>query len=146
MDRPADILGIDADHYQRAANTWLAGGDPWSVTAGGGIHYASAPHTLLFYVPTSFLALQVAVAIWVVIGLVASIWMVRRLEAPLWWLAFPPLLQAIWNGNPQTVALALLVVGGSAPAAVAVLIKLYAAIPLDRPAPVARRSRASWSS
>ena len=125
-----DIVGIDADHYQRAANTWLAGGDPWSVTAGGGIHYASAPHTLLFYVPTSFLPLPVAVAIWVVVGLLASIWLVHLLKVPLWWIAFPPLLQSIWNGNPQTVALALLVVGGSAAGALAVLIKLYAAIPL----------------
>jgi hypothetical protein len=125
-----DIIGIDADHYQRAANTWLAGGDPWSVTAGGGIHYASAPHTLLFYVPTSLVPLPVAVAIWVVVGLLASIWLVRRLEVPLWWLAFPPLVQSIWNGNPQTVALALLVVGGSAAGAIAVLIKLYAAVPL----------------
>ena len=54
----------------------------------------------------------------------------RLLGVPLWWLAFPPLLQSIWNGNPQTIALALLVVGGSAAAAIAVLIKLYAAIPL----------------
>ena len=125
-----DIVGIDADHYQRAANTWLAGGDPWTVTVGGGIEYAAAPHTLLFYVPTSVLPVSVAVPIWVVLGLVASVWLVRRLDLPIWWLAFPPLLQSIWNGNPQTIALALLVAGGSAAAAIAVLIKLYAAVPL----------------
>jgi hypothetical protein len=125
-----DILGIDAYHYQKAANAWLAGGDPWAVTEGGGIHYAAAPHTLLFYVPTSILPLAAAAAIWVILGLVASIWLVRRLGVPLWWLAFPPLVQSIWNGNPQTIVLALLVVGGSAAAAVAVLLKLYAAVPL----------------
>jgi hypothetical protein len=125
-----DLIGIDADHYQRAAHAWLAGGDPWAVTAGGGITFAAGPHTLLFYAPTSLLPLAVSVAFWVLLGLAASVWLVRRLEVPVWWLAFPPLAHAIWNGNPQTLALALLVMGGSAAASVAVLIKLYAAVPL----------------
>jgi hypothetical protein len=129
ITRP-DVLGIDAYHYQKAANAWLAGDDPWKVTVGGGITYAAAPHTLLFYVPTSVLPLAVAAAVWVILGLIASVWLVRRLGVPIWWLAFPPLLQSIWNGNPQTIALALLVLGGSAAASVAVLLKLYAAVPL----------------
>ena len=36
----------------------------------------------------------------------------------------------MWNGNPQTIALALLVLGGPVAASLAVLIKLYAGIPL----------------
>ena len=36
----------------------------------------------------------------------------------------------MWNGNPQSVAMALLVAGGSLAASLAVLIKLYAGIPL----------------
>src|SRR3954468_19341562 len=116
------IVGIAADHYQRAANAWLAGGDPWSVTTGGGISYASAPHTLLFYVPTSVLPLATATAFWVILGLVAAVWLVHRLGVPMWWLAFPPLVQSIWNGNPQTIMLALLVLGGSVAAALAVLV------------------------
>jgi len=125
-----DLIGIDADHYQRAADAWLAGGDPWAVTTGGGIKFAAGPHTLLFYAPTSLLPLAVSVAFWVLLGLAASVWLVRRLDVPLWWLAFPPLTHAIWNGNPQTLALALLLVGTSSAAAIAVLIKLYAAVPL----------------
>jgi len=124
-----DVLGVDARHYQRAADAWLAGADPWKVTEGG-ITFAAAPHTLLFYAPTSLLPLDVSVAAWMVAGLVASVWLVRRLGLPLWWLAFPPLVHSIWNGNPQTIALALLVLGSTAAAAVAVLIKLYAAVPL----------------
>ena len=124
-----DVLGIDARHYQRAASTWLAGGDPWSVTESG-IPYAAGPHTLLFYAPTSVLPLDVSTWLWLLGGVVAAIWLVRRLELPLWWLAFPPLLHGVWNGNPQTIALALLVQGSLVGAIVAVGLKLYAAIPL----------------
>lgn len=124
-----DVLGIDARHYQRAASTWLAGGDPWSVTEFG-IPYAAGPHTLLFYAPTSVLPLAVSTWLWLLGGLVAALWLVRRLQLPVWWLAFPPLLHAVWNGNPQTIALALLVQGGLVGSVIAVALKLYAAIPL----------------
>ena len=50
-------------------------------------------------------------AFWIAIGLAASVWLVRRLDLPLWWVLFPPLTHAIWNGNPQTLMLALLVAG-----------------------------------
>jgi len=124
-----DALAIDARHYQRAASTWLAGGDPWAVTEAG-IPYASGPHTLLFYAPTSILPLSVAVGLWMILGIVASAWLVRRLRLPPWWLLFPPLLHGMWNGNPQSVALALLVAGGPIAAALAVGLKLYAGVPL----------------
>lgn len=124
-----DALGIDARHYQNAAAAWLAGGDPWSVTESG-IPYASGPHTLLFYAPTTVLPLTVSTWAWLVAGFVASVWLIRRLGLPIWWLAFPPLLHSIWNGNPQTIALALLVQGSAVGAVVAVGLKLYAAIPL----------------
>ena len=56
--------------------------------------------------------------------------MVRRLDIPIWWVAFPPLAHALWNGNPQSIVLALLVAGGTVAAIVAVFMKLYAAVPL----------------
>jgi len=124
-----EVLGIDALLYQRAASTWLAGGDPWKVTEGG-VNFAAGPHTLLIYAPTSVLPLGLSVAFWVVLGLAASVWLVRHFRVPIWWLLFPPLVHSIWNGNPQTLALALLVFGGSAAGALAVVIKLYAAVPL----------------
>jgi hypothetical protein len=122
-----DVLAIDARHYQRAATTWLAGGDPWLVTERG-VGFAPGPHTLLFYAPTSFLPLWLSVAFWMAIGIGAAIWLVRRLKLPLWWVLFPPLVHSIWNGNPQTVALALLLASGTAPAVLAVGLKLYAAL------------------
>jgi hypothetical protein len=124
-----DALAIDARHYQRAASAWLAGGDPWAVTESG-IPYAASPHTLLFYAPTSVLPLTVATWLWVGLGIAASVWLVRKLGLPIWWLAFPPLFHSMWNGNPQTIALALLVQGSVVGAVAAVGLKLYAAIPL----------------
>ena len=124
-----DALGIDARHYQNAATTWLAGGDPWSVTESG-IPYAAGPHTLLFYAPTSVLPVTVSTWLWLTAGAVAAVWLIRKLELPWWWLAFPPLLHGVWNGNPQTIALALLVQGSLVGAVAAVGLKLYAAIPL----------------
>ena len=125
-----DVLGIDARHYQRAADAWLSGGDPWAVVEGVGGNYAAGPHTLLFYAPTSVLPLAVSVAIWMALGLVASVWLVRRLGLPIWWVLFPPLAHAIWNGNPQTIALALLVLGTPWGAVAAVGLKLYTALAL----------------
>lgn len=124
-----EVLAIDARHYQRAANAWLAGGDPFLV-AEGTTQYVSGPHTLLFYVPTAVLPLPMATWSWMVLGFVASAWLIRRLELPLWWILFPPLTHAIWNGNPQTVALALLVLGGPIAAAGAVGLKLYVGLAL----------------
>jgi hypothetical protein len=124
-----DALAIDARHYQRAASVWLAGGNPWSVTESG-VPYAAGPHTLLFYAPTSALPLAVSVTIWMLIGIAASVWLVRRLQLPWWYLLFPPLAHAMWNGNPQNLALALLVAGGPIAATLAVGLKLYAGLPL----------------
>jgi len=124
-----DSLGIDARHYQNAASAWLAGRDPWAVTEAG-IPYAAGPHTLLFYTPTSVLPLTLATWAWLLVGVVAAVWLIRHLELPWWWLAFPPLLHGVWNGNPQTIALAMLVQGSLVGAVAAVGLKLYAAIPL----------------
>ena len=124
-----DVLGIDARHYQRAASTWLTGGDAWAVTESG-VTFAAAPHTLVFYAPTAVLPLELSVVVWLVLGAAASLWLVRRLELPLWWLLFPPLFHAAWNGNSQSVALALLVSGVPVAAAAAVGLKLYSTVPL----------------
>jgi hypothetical protein len=124
-----EVLAIDARHYQRAATEWLAGGDPFLV-AEGTTPYVSGPHTLLFYAPTSVLPLVVSTWLWMGLGLAASVWLVRRLQLPVWWVLFPPLTHAIWNGNPQTIALALLVLGGPLAAAAAVGLKLYTGLAL----------------
>jgi hypothetical protein len=124
-----DALAIDAFHYQRAADAWLAGGNPYAVTEGG-IPYLAGPHTLLFYAPTSLLAPGLSAGLWMILGIAATAWTVRRLSLPLWWMLFPPALHAMWNGNPQSIALALLLVGGSLAAATGVALKLYVGLAL----------------
>jgi hypothetical protein len=95
-----------------------------------GVLYASGPHTLVLYAPTSLIPLHVAVAFRMILGIAASVWLVRRLGLPAWWLLFPSFPHAMWNGNPQNIVLALLVVGGPIAAALAVGIKLYCGVPL----------------
>lgn len=124
-----NVLGVDALHYQRAAAEWLAGGDPWSVVQNG-VPYLSGPHSLIFYAPTNLLPLTAAVVVWMALGLAAAAFAVTRLGLPIWWIAFPPLAHAIWNGNPQTLVVALLVTGGAAAASLALLLKLYVGVQL----------------
>jgi len=123
------VLGIDARHYQRAANAWLGGGNPWAVTESG-IAYASGPHTLLIYFPTSVVPIELSTAIWFSFGALAAIWLVRHLQLPIWWVLFPPLLHAVWNGNPQSILVALLVINTPWAAALATIVKLYAGLQL----------------
>jgi len=124
-----DVLAIDARHYQRAATEWLAGGNPWTVFEGQ-VPYLSGPHTLLFYAPTSLLPLPLSTALWMLLGVGAAVWTVRRLDLPLWWIAFPPLAHAIWNGNPQTLLVALLLLNTPVGSVLAAGVKLYALLPL----------------
>jgi hypothetical protein len=65
-----------------------------------------------------------------VLGVLASVWMIRRLNLPIWWLAFPPLVDGLYIGNPH-VFVAPLLVAGLAP--VAGFLKVYAlAVPALR--------------
>ena len=63
-------------------------------------------------------------------GVAAGVWTVRRLGVPLWWVAFPPLFHAIWNGNPETLVLALLVLNHPLASAGALALKLYVGVQL----------------
>jgi hypothetical protein len=130
------ILLVDGRLYQTATHVWLAGGDPWMVNQDG-IHYAAGPWALLAYLPTAWLPLDVAAWAWAGAGLAAAVWTLRRLELPMWWLAFPPLAQALWNGNAQPIVLAALLVRAPWGVAIAGGLKLYGLAP----AVVARRWR-----
>ena len=75
-----------------------------------------------------------------VIGIVASVWAIRQLGAPMWWLAFPPLVDGMWNANPHVVVLPLLL---ASLAPIAIVVKVYAAVVPLRPSrdPGAARRR-----
>ena len=101
LDREAGRARHRRPALPAAASTWLAGGDPWTVTEAG-IPYAAGPHTLLFYAPTSVLPLHVSRGSGWLGGVVAAVWLVRRLELPSGGWPSRHLLHGVWNGNPQT--------------------------------------------
>ncbi len=128
---PRGEPGYDGMLYRAATIRWLEGGDPWLIPQSGAV-YAAPPPTLLAMLPFAVVPEIVARPLLLALGLTATIWMIRRLRLPLWWLAFPPLVDVLWNANPH-VFVAPLLVAGLAP--LATIVKLYAgavpAIQLD---------------
>ena len=117
---------IDMRLYLRGTSEWLNGGDPWSVHFGT-MHFSAAPPSLLPMVPFALLPEAVAVPILTVLALIASFWTLRKLGLPLWWIAWPPLVDNLWNLNPQ-IFLVPLLLGGAA--WLAPIVKAYAVVPL----------------
>lgn len=121
--------GYDGMLYRAATIRWLEGGDPWLIPQSGAV-YAAPPPTLLAMLPFALVPEILARPLLLALGGAATIWMLRRLRLPLWWLAFPPLVDVLWNGNPH-VFVAPLLVAGLAP--LAAFVKLYAgAVPAIR--------------
>lgn len=118
-------FAMDAIIYQRAANAFVSGADPWAAHHAG-YAFAAAPPSLLPYVPLSVVPETVGVAFWMAAGVVAALYALRRLGLPWWWLAFPPMAQALLVGNAQPIVLALLVASARPLAALAPIVKLYA--------------------
>ena len=117
---------IDLRLYLAGTAEWLRGGDPWSVHFAT-LHYAAAPPSLLPLVPFTVLPEQVAVTLITALAVVASFWTLRRLGLPWWWIAWPPLVDNLWNGNPQLFLIPLLLGPG---AWLAPIVKAYAVVPL----------------
>ena len=116
--------GFDGRLYRSATVAWLHGQDPWQVVQGG-VWFGAPPPSLIPMIPFALLPEDLAVGLMLVIGVLASVWAIRRLGAPMWWLAFPPLVDGMWNANPHVVVLPLLL-AGLAP--IAIIVKVYAAI------------------
>jgi hypothetical protein len=122
-------LGWDAIVYSHAAQALLAGSDPWAVEIFG-IHFAAPPPSLLPFVPFAWLPDIAVAAAWVAIALVSSIYAVRTLRLPWFWLLFPPIVLGVLAGSSAPLVLALLVRGGVAADAAAVVARVFAAAPL----------------
>ena len=135
QSRPAfdsTLIGTDARLYIDAADTWLHGGDPWTVSqvnSTGTYHFTNPPLALQVFAPLTVLPREAAVWLWMAITVAAAVFTVWRLRRPPWWLLFPPLVEGVLAGNPHVVMLGLLVAAGPLTAAAA-LFKPYAVVPM----------------
>lgn len=121
-----DFFFLDGTLYIEATRTWLAGGDPFTVE----IHQltlAAPPPTFLPLVPLAALPPGLGLAILIVALAVSAVLTVRLLGLPWWWLAFPPLVECVITGNAHGLLLPLMLTGHGW---LAILLKMYAAIPL----------------
>lgn len=116
-------IGGDARLYIIATRRWLGGADPWA-TAIDGWWYAAPPPSLIAVAPFALIPIEFGQGLMVASALgagVATIWLLRR---PWWWLAFPPLVLAIVDGNPQAWLIPLVM---SRQGWLAVIAKIYVA-------------------
>lgn len=116
----------DSTLYLRGTAAWLRGDDPWSVHMST-LYYAAAPPSLLPMVPFAILPEAASLTILTVLAVAASFWTLRHLGLPWWWITWPPLVDNLWNGNPQLFLVPLLLgsFGWFAP-----IVKAYAIVPL----------------
>jgi hypothetical protein len=124
-----DPLGFDAVIYTEAARALLAGGDPWHVTVFN-ITYAAPPPSLIPFLPYVPLPNEVVGPASVVVAAACGLYSLRKLRLPLWWLLFPPLALGIVIGSSTMIVLALLVRGGAVADGLAIVARVYAALPL----------------
>ncbi len=122
--RDTRLLFFDARLYLMATQTWLSGGDPWTVQLAGN-YYAAPPPSLLPLVPFALLPLDLGVAVIAALCFASAIATVRLLRLPLWWLLFPPLVQCLLSANVHAALIPLILIGGGW---LATLLKLYAGV------------------
>jgi hypothetical protein len=119
-------LFFDARLYLEATRAWLAGGNPWDVQLGGN-YFAAPPPTLIAFAPFTLLPADAAVALIALAVIGGAVATIRLLRLPWWWLLFPPLVQCCLSANVQSLIVPLILLPGGA---IAVLLKIYAGLPL----------------
>jgi hypothetical protein len=121
--------GWDAVVYTAAARAWLDGGNPWNAY-GGTIVYAAPPPSFLPYVPFIWMSDALVSITWIGLAAASAIYCIRALHLRMWWLLFPPVSLAIMAGSSALPVMALLVRGGTVFEGLAVLFRVYSAVPL----------------
>ena len=112
--------------YRRAAVTWLAGGDPWSISElSDKFHFAGLPPTVVAFVPFALLPEAVAGAVMLAGGIAAAVYVQRRLGLPSWVLVSPPFVVGLYVANPHMITMALLVAGRPWLSALSAAVKVY---------------------
>lgn len=121
-----DRMFLDGQLYLEATRTWLLGGDPFTVVVHG-LSLAAPPPTLLPLVPFAILPPAIGLVLLAVALVGSAVLTIRLLRLPWWWLAFPPLVECVITGNAHGLLLPLMLTGRGW---LAILIKIYAAVPL----------------
>jgi hypothetical protein len=122
-------FGWDAVVYTQAARDWLAGDNPWTARAHA-IGFAAPPPSFLPFVPFTPLPDQIVSVLWVGIALFSAVYSLRRIGLPAWWLLFPPVSLGIMNGSSALLVTALLLRSTLLTDGLAVITRIYAALPL----------------
>jgi len=116
---------FDGRLYLRATSAWLHGLDPWISI--GDQRFAAPPPTLLPLAPIAALPEDLGVIVLFMLGIAGAVATIRLLRLPWWWLLFPPLIDAVWNANPQALLIPLILLGAGP---IATLLKVYAVAPI----------------
>jgi len=109
---------VDLEIPLRAAERWMAGGDPYLASSfleppGYTLPFLYAPPTLPFFAVLALFPRPVAVALWLAACIAAAVFATRRVGVP--WravpfvLGWPPFAQALLGGNVQIFLFAALV-------------------------------------
>jgi hypothetical protein len=125
--------GSDARIYYRAAEAFVSGGDIWAAYAlysDSPFHYYAAPSAAMVLAPLTVLPESVFVPVWIALQAACAMFVIRRLRMPWWWLAFPPIVSGVLSGNPSLSVLAALVATNPMANGLAVMLKIYAIVPV----------------
>lgn len=101
---------VDVEVPLRAAERWLAGGQPYLASAfeappGYDVPFLYPPFVLPFVAPLTLLPREVVFLTWLAVCVATALWILRRLGVP-WYFApllllWPPFAEAILGGNVQ---------------------------------------------
>ena len=117
--------GFDGRLYLKATRAWMAGADPWVFIDTQ--RFAAPPPSVVPLAPIAILPEELGVVVMIILAAVGAFATIRLLRMPLWWLLFPPFVDGVWNGNPQTLIVPLILVGAGP---IAVFLKIYALVPM----------------
>ena len=109
-------FSVDLEIPLRAAERWLAGGDPYLASAfssppGATQPFLYPPYVLAMVAPLTLAPRLVVQVVWLAVCIVSFAFFARRLAFPIWsWLivaTWPPVLEPLIGGNVQLVIGAL---------------------------------------
>jgi hypothetical protein len=111
-------IGVDAEIPLRAADRWMAGGQPYLASSfqappGPELPFLYPPFLLPLLGPLALLPRAAVIGGWMLVGFVVAAWTCRRLAIPWPWvplvLLWPPYFEGLLGGNLQVLLFAVFV-------------------------------------